>query len=307
MKRYLLILLFIAPAIIIILNTVARMQNVSEYTLQGQNVFATGNLDIWNAKIYETITTDGVFSNKLFSLQIKSGPFVTEDKIQSLRESLYGFFMAYSQGSYEQYLAFRSPSGVPIVWLKDRTNELNLYFTRGPKKFGSLDLYHEWRDKYHNPTNKFLVPDSLDAKFKTYVSDLSGGNFYKNYWQAVSLKEAIVTVEDSSSLPEPLEKYPFFPLKEYHGYSAEATFPNLGYSKTQYLKYFDFENNQQTVLNRDGHIMYASAFFFLRCAPPEKTTPMLVRFFWENSSRRWLPCELIQANIRQRHRNIPVF
>jgi len=306
MKRLMIIAAFLMPALLILSIATFRARH-EEDSPEAHDRYAKTYLAEWNAKTYVPIATGGPFESELKQLNIQSNCPISEDKINELKTSLYNFFLAYSQGSYEAWLKFRRPAGVPCTWIPEKTNELALYFTRGPKSFRSHDHYIYWEAKYNSPTNKFKAPDSLEEKFKVFLTDLSGGNFYKDYWKAVCFDNARVGIDQSRQLPDPLQNYHFFPFEKYRGYSVEATFPNLGYSPVHTRRMFDFNNSPERVLSRDGRLIYASAFFLVKCQLPEETTPMLVRFYWENQAKRWLPCELIQANIRYRHLNIPVF
>lgn len=231
---------------------------------------------------------------------------LTSKQKRLLDKALAGFFDAYSIGSYEAYLQFRRPSGVDYEWRTNSDLAFRQYFTKGPI-YGSAPIIERWRRRYRTHGDLDLVPRESDDKFRAYVRDFSNDKFYKDYWTGVCLDNARILVTTAKGLPGGLWEVPFFPLMKFKGFSADATFPNLGYGSQKDFRFFDLKPTMSDVLGRSGDLTLVNCFFLVKCSPPDTFMPVLVRFYWCEAEGVWLPDDVVLANVRVFYDLYPVF
>jgi hypothetical protein len=305
-KRTKVALLLLFPIFLLIGIVVTRWEQVDN-TVEAHDRYAKALIDEWRLCKFVPITTNHVFADHLAGLRIANGKeLLTDAQASGLRKALFTFFCAYSAGTYDDYLAFRRPPNVPFLWHSEGKVRLSNYFVKGPT-FGSPALVFKWEALYLNRTNKPPIPVNTEEQFKLYLKEYSGDNFYAKYWTAVCLTNASVIVESSGTIPLPLWLYPFRPYKKYRGFSADSSFPNLGYASQLSHSVFEFVNSPTNVLRRDLKLLCANCFFIIECSAPDMPMPVLLRLYYEPESSRWLPWDLVVGNIRKINLRFPIF
>ncbi len=271
-----------------------------------QDYYAQRLLEEWNSYSYLAIGSPSF--NKELSRFVKNGVGVqrlSENQLTELQGAFSGYFLGYSGGSLEDYMQFRLPHDVPFEWKTNSYGDIDRFLTNGPF-FASQEMQDRWEAGYDSKAKNY-ESQSKSNIFVFYLDFYSGGNYFRDYWRSVCLEKSVLIVTNYSGFPKPLWEQSFFPFQKYKGFSADATFPNLGYASQKRNSYFRFVDSIESSQSAGETVIVADCFAFIRTSDERNIVPVLVRFFWSEKNKKWLPDDLVLGNLRYMHSRFPIF
>jgi hypothetical protein len=308
MKRFLVIALLLLPTVFLIIMIVAHKHGADNHimTREQQIYYAKQLLDQWNTNSYTSIGSSQ-FQPAISNAINSKCKFLAADTIKAAKyeESIGDFLNAYSSGSFDAYLRFRLPPGVVFNWHTNIYGRLDDFLQSGPR-FGDAKMLDRWESGY-DVEAKTIKKTNTEDVFRFYVKFYSAGNFFKDYWKGVCLSEAEFIAVDYTNSPPPLWEVKFKPFSVYKGFSADATFPNLGYASQKINTYICYNESMENVLQNDRHVLIVDAFLYIQPSDAGNVIPVLIRYYWVPSLDRWLVDDLVIANLRYMNSRFPVF
>ena len=273
----------------------------------------------WAQKKYVPLTDRNSVKTELDHLQI-IGPPLTAEMRGAYSDALINFFFAFKDGNIESWKQLRfdslpgdlTPYGIFQVkfyyGLAKLDKDKSAYPDLAPRDRSFLA---HWSQEINANVPPAISNDKdLDALFYKYLSEITYGKIYKDYFEGICLDEMIVKHDCYSSHPDSLTKYPFFPFTIQKVGAVDATFPNEGYT--------DWNNEGPTpsmfrvhptlteLLSENGAVDCINAFVYIRIRETGEVAPFLLRHVWNPKNRRWALAEVVDAHLSSYNRVIRV-
>ena len=266
------------------------------------SALALSTLASWQKKKYITIRDPIEFNSSLDKLleRLQHEPTLSSMQASSLVGAIKGFINAFSSGDYDSYKNFRFPAEFNYTVASNGSNRLNNYFvTIPPLRPISSKFIHYWLSQYK--TNKIQAPPDFNEKFRRFLYENSGFNYYSNYFTGVCFDDLTIKIDKYTNQVPRLSECYFSQPDGSLGFTYVTTnFPNLVYADLGENRWriFDVKPSIQSVLLKEKSVLCASCMIFTRVQCPEETyIPFPVRFYWLNEPQKWLVDDVILANI----------
>jgi len=269
------------------------------------------------------------------SLVYGEGVKLEKSQTDSLLKTVGDWFLAYSEGTESAYLAFRLPEGVEWEWTPNARDDLSSYFGRGTV-FQSEKLMDKWCQKYGHPDriksfipfSKFInkispkelaeirrvwievngpgvvapkIPLTAIEQWKQIAFDSSGETWFGGYWTGYSVRDTLVQIYRTNSLPTPLDRRNFGVDFKSRSFGVDAGFENLGIAALHAKSLIQWKLSYADILQKTGNLLIADVKTLINQSPPESPRPMLLRLVFREDKLRWVPYELVEGSIRDTH------
>jgi hypothetical protein len=277
MKRYLIFALTVIPTLLLCFAIGLRIGVKNHAVLGGESRAdaAKAQIQKWNAEEYVPIDNSDGFRKRIFDIAItNNASSLSDGQKDALRNSIYSFLMAYSQGDYQVYRQFRLCA---------------------PGSFNArhLDYAKQYIFKAHPDGPALSDPNEI---FNKYVELRSNGAYYKSYLKSVNILSDGVMIEESVIKPQMLGEY------------VMNSTTNLGVAVFDPM--FIYDRSTSKILQEDGKLLYATVGFLVKTEEPnqkEMPTPVYVRWNWDKQSSKWLPSEMAMGSIKQQSKIVMIF
>jgi hypothetical protein len=314
-KGFLMALFFTAPLIIMIILA-HRHSSSSYYISHAQALNEMRDvIKQWKLKKYAPLSNRDSIRAQINSLKI-DGPPLTKEMREAYSDAIVDFLFAFKDGSTESWKKFRfegsqgnlTPKGVFEVefysgitnkpgWIPEYLPNHDVAFTMNWEKHKTLPAVH---------SNK-----ELEDLFYKYVTEISYGKFYKDYFEGICLDEMLIKHDRYSSHPERLVQYPFFPFTTRGPGQVNSTFPNIGYKvwdnedPTNATAFFTVHPTLTELLS-EGPVDCINTFVYIKINETGEVAPFLLRYVWNPATSHWEIAEVVDAHNSSYNRVIHV-
>lgn len=189
-------------------------------------------------------------------------------QVEALRGALYDLAMAFHTGTYDAYRKYRTP--VEATYNKK-----------------VLDYHKTILEKFYKAPGETL-PDEAESVMRLIWERDFGGNAFSNYWEQISLEDATITIQQLQTMPANL-------------LDVAAGQINLGLFEIPST--FSFVQTPEMLLAQKGKLTFATVYFVFKPSPPDPPTPLRIRYYWEGTSGKWLPLQMVSSNGHKRKRD----
>ena len=208
------------------------------------------------------------FRQELNQIKVIDMVKVNPSQAEALKDSLHDLTMAFHAGTYDAYRKFRTP-------IEASFNE-------------KIVSYHKTiLEKFYKKPGE-IIPDEPEAIMRLIWERDFGGNAFSNYWQQITMENASITYEELGKMPADLQ-------------DIAAGQINLGLFEIPST--FTFAKTPEILLKENGKVLFATAYFVFRPAPPDPPTPFRIRYYWDVASGKWLPWQMVSSNANKRSRD----
>jgi len=230
---------------------------------------------------YVDISTNANFEHYIASIKINSDENINIDQQEKLNASLLDMFHAYHDGNYDTYMAFRTPG--LLKWTMD-PDAINIM----------LGLWS-------SATN--VAPPTNDKDLWVwYLRNVSGGNYYKDFWTGVCIDPQILNAQlgpANGFMNYGIEIHKMNKMTtlywEFHDLDQRT---NLMWGLYYTTTYFREEVTPRKLIESRGYLLVADIYCFIRRDPPYPPQPLFARFYWSDSIRGWVPMDLAIGALR---------
>lgn len=233
---------------------------------------------------------------------------VTEEQGSRLSQEILDFFRAYSAGTFASYKAFRMPSGIPYHLTTNKLGDLDTALKSG-KTVALPKALQRWSSQ---PDLKRVNwgEKSVDDKFLLYLKLYAGETLYSNYFTGIAFDHSRIVFTQCKAKPIPSAIRTVFFVEVTNKYPlavAPAGFPNMGYGTQKNYTFIKFDDSAEETENRNGTVVMADCFLFMKRCDADGFLPVIARFYWEPKAKRWLPEDLAVCNLNQKGDLWPLF
>ncbi|MGH7978288.1 MAG: hypothetical protein ACREE6_02860 [Limisphaerales bacterium] len=270
----------------------------------------------WAEKKYVRLSDRDSVRAQIDALKI-DGPPLTKEMREAYSDAIVDFLFAFKDGSTDSWKKFRfegapenlNSAGVFQVefyfGITNKTGWLPEYLPHDP------DFIERWiaRSKHGKPPE---VRDSgdLEGLFYRYVTEITYGKFYRNYFEGICIDEMIIKHDRYSFHPKPLYQYPFFPFTVRGPGQVNSTFPNIGYkvwnNEDPARPFFTVHPTLTELLASEGTIDCINTFVYIKINETGEVAPFLLRHVWNPKTRHWQIAEAVDCHNSSYNRLIHV-
>jgi hypothetical protein len=223
------------------------------------------------------------------------------------------FLLAYSDGDVASWKRMRF-SGIDSYELSTNGYRQILHLNgllkfsrpRLPSYFPDDDQWvTDWLRMYSNATA--VAVDALPRQaqvlgmFDDYVSAITMGSSYSNYFTGIAAKDTIVVHETITRRAPSLATYPFFKKQATRGHAVDTMFPNLGWERFDTFdprySHFDVVPAIEDLLAESKTLHCMNLFTYIRVNEKGKIMPILLRHIFNPRKKEWMLAEMVDCHV----------
>lgn len=275
---------------------------ISKYSQREREVFVKEKrirahqiIEAWEKQDYLAIDSSPHFRESMFAkLTVKNREGIDgelELMTDALKESVYLFLIAFSEGSYEAFRRFRTPvahvitedtqsmmrqsltSNIPLQVFLPPTNS-------APGERKSIRQVMKTASQLGLSIPESASADELDRLCFSLVSQ---GTAFRGHITSICLDRSELRIDFSDK--------PISPLQQSLGDFEEelgTTIWGSGYAPVV---------TADEILSRSGRIIYATCRLLVRPISSDWPRPIFLTIFWNEAEKKWVPWELGCASV----------
>jgi hypothetical protein len=217
-------------------------------------------LKSWRQQEFTGISRDPDFRIAVREIPLSANFAPNPATVDKLYDAVYNLFLAYHEGEYHAYRAFRTPAPASF-------NRKVLDFERAQL----ADQLYPGRQ----------LPDDAEDVFELIFTHWNNGRGITNLWHGVAFGTCSLTLERSLTLPA-TNLWLWAQLQENVGVFAPGA-------------HFEFQRTPQDVLESTGELIHATLGVVMERAQPDPPFRSWIRFFWDDASGEWIPWEYVDS------------
>lgn len=279
---------FLFCGILVILIAVAvviRVRSTPKMKIDQNILSAQKSVQAWEKLPFVEVANTQKLRGYLETIPIiEDGNSLSDEQRKALYDSFITMVQAYREGSYEAFLRFRLPQGVPVK----------------PKQKEWKNITACWFQDHPDATAQELPDDS--ALYRWWIERDQEG-VYKDYWQGIMLSASDAyrvlgkSVPGSDESPKVGIYLSHVPLWQsvpvlFSTYNAQGVMPiNSSYE-------FQLNSSSDIQAYASEKFLTAWFYFFVKPVSTDSIIPIYAKYVWDPRTRQWLPIELIRGDFQ---------